>query len=70
VAKQLAPTGMARAVISDGGVALAEIDTRPMASRLHPNLYIVGDLLHISRPSGGFSLQLCWTTGWVAGESA
>ncbi len=58
------------AVISDGGVDLAEVDTRTMASRLHPNLFIVGDLLHISRPSGGFSLQLCWTTGWVAGENA
>jgi len=58
------------AVISDGGVDLAEIDTRTMASRLLPNLFIVGDLLHISRPSGGFSLQLCWTTGWVAGENA
>lgn len=57
------------AVISDGGVDLAEIDTRTMRSRLHPNLYIIGDLLHISRPSGGFSLQLCWTTGWVAGEN-
>ena len=58
------------AVISDGGVALSEIDTRTMASRLHPNLYLIGDLLHIRRPTGGFSLQLCWTTGWVAGESA
>lgn len=58
------------AVVCDGGVAMTEVDTRTMQSRLHPNLFIVGDLLHISRPSGGFSLQLCWTTGWVAGESA
>lgn len=58
------------AVVCDGGVPLTEIDTRTMASRIHPNLFIVGDLLHISRPSGGYSLQLCWTTGWVAGESA
>ncbi len=58
------------AVISDGGVDLTEIDTRTMTSRRHPNLFIIGDLLHISRPSGGFSLQLCWTTGWVAGENA
>ncbi|MCF7972804.1 MAG: aminoacetone oxidase family FAD-binding enzyme, partial [Phycisphaerae bacterium] len=56
------------AVISDGGVPLTEIDTRTMASRLHPNLYIIGDLLDINRPSGGYSLQLCWTTGWVAGS--
>jgi predicted Rossmann fold flavoprotein len=58
------------AVVCDGGIPLTEVDTRTMASRLHPNLFVAGDLLHISRPSGGFSLQLCWTTGWVAGESA
>jgi predicted Rossmann fold flavoprotein len=56
------------AVISDGGVPLTEIDTRSMASRRHGNLYIIGDLLDINRPSGGYSLQLCWTTGWVAGD--
>jgi predicted Rossmann fold flavoprotein len=58
------------AVVCDGGIDMAEVDTRTMVSRLHPNLYIIGDLLHISRPTGGFSLQLCWTTGFVAGESA
>ncbi|MEI6891501.1 MAG: aminoacetone oxidase family FAD-binding enzyme [Pontiella sp.] len=58
------------AVVCDGGVPLKEVDTRTMASRLHPNLFIVGDLLHVSRPSGGFSLQLCWTSGFVAGEHA
>lgn len=55
------------AVVSDGGVDLREIDTRTMQSKLHKNLYFVGDILHINRPSGGFSLQLCWTTGFVAG---
>ncbi|MDF7822888.1 aminoacetone oxidase family FAD-binding enzyme [Pontiellaceae bacterium B12227] len=58
------------AVVCDGGVPLEEVDTRTMASRIHPNLFIVGDLLHVSRPSGGFSLQLCWTSGFVAGENA
>lgn len=58
------------AVVCDGGVEMTEIDTRTMASRLVPNLFIVGDLLNITRPSGGFSLQLCWTTGRIAGESA
>jgi len=55
------------AVVSDGGVDMKEIDTRTMRSKLHPNLYFAGDVLHINRPSGGYSLQLCWTTGWVAG---
>ncbi len=61
--------GFDRAVVSDGGVDLKEIDTKTMKSRLVDNLYITGDLLNISRPSGGFSLQLCWTTGFVAGNS-
>ena len=60
--------GMDWAVISDGGVDLTEVDTRSMRSKLHKNLYFAGDVLHINRPSGGYSLQLCWTTGWVIGQ--
>ncbi|NUM25801.1 MAG: NAD(P)/FAD-dependent oxidoreductase [Candidatus Buchananbacteria bacterium] len=57
-----------RAVISDGGVSLKEIDAKTMQSKLYSNLFVTGDLLHISRPSGGYSLQLCWTTGHIAGS--
>jgi len=62
--------GFDRAVVSDGGVVLTEIDLKTMRSRIHPNLYVTGDLLNITRPSGGFSLQLCWTSGYVAGQNA
>jgi predicted flavoprotein YhiN len=62
--------GFERAVVADGGVPPEEIDMRTMRSRLVPNLLIVGDLLHITRPSGGYSLQLCWTTGFIAGDNA
>lgn len=62
--------GFDRAVVADGGVALEEIDTRTMRSKKVPNLYVTGDLLHIKRPSGGFSLQLCWSSGYVAGSNA
>jgi predicted Rossmann fold flavoprotein len=62
--------GYDRAVIADGGVLLSEIDLKTMQSKLITNLYVTGDLLHINRPSGGFSLQLCWTTGYIAGTSA
>lgn len=61
--------GNDRAVSADGGVLLEEVDTRTMRSKMFPNLYIIGDMLNINRPSGGFSLQLCWTTGYVAGNS-
>jgi len=61
--------GMDRAIISDGGVPLTEVDTKTCASLIVPNLYLTGDVLHINRPSGGYSLQMCWTTGFVAGNS-
>ncbi len=62
--------GFDRAVVADGGVPLSEIDTKTMGSKIIKNLYITGDLLHINRPTGGQSLQLCWTTGFVAGSHA
>ena len=62
--------GFNRAVVADGGVHLSEIDMRTMRSKKCENLFVTGDLLHISRPSGGYSLQLCWTTGFVAGTNA
>lgn len=62
--------GMDRAVVSDGGVPLTEIDTRTFESKVIPNLYVIGDSLHVSRPSGGYSLQLCWTSGFVSGNNA
>jgi predicted Rossmann fold flavoprotein len=62
--------GLSRAVVADGGVALSEIDTKTMRSKVCPNLFVIGDLLNIKRPTGGYSLQLCWTTGYVAGMSA
>ncbi len=62
--------GFDRAVVADGGVPLEEIDMKTMRSKKVANLLVTGDLLHINRPSGGYSLQLCWTTGYVAGDFA
>ena len=61
--------GTDKAIVTSGGVKLDEIDFKTMQSRLFSNLYLVGDVLNIDRPSGGYSLQLCWTTGFVAGDS-
>jgi predicted Rossmann fold flavoprotein len=58
-----------RAVVVDGGVELSEIDMKTMRSKLYENLYVTGDLLHLNRNSGGYSLQICWTTGYIAGTS-
>ncbi len=61
--------GAEKAIVSSGGVPLTEVDTRTMRSLKVPGLYVVGDALDINRPSGGYSLQLCWSTGYVAGNS-
>ncbi len=62
--------GFNRAVLADGGVSITEIDMKHMRSRRVSNLFVTGDLLNIRRPSGGYSLQLCWTTGFIAGMNA
>lgn len=70
---RMTPTGFLgkeKAIVASGGVKLEEVDFKTMQSRLFPNLYVIGDVLDIDRPSGGYSLQLCWTTGWVAGTDA
>lgn len=61
--------GVDKAIVTSGGITLSEVDTKTMRSRRYNNLYLTGDILDIDRPSGGFSLQLCWTTGFVAGDS-
>jgi hypothetical protein len=59
--------GTDKAIVSSGGVSLDEVDFKTMKSKKIENLFVIGDVLNIDRPSGGYSLQLCWTTGFVAG---
>ncbi len=61
--------GTDKAIIVSGGLDLTEVDFKTMKTTKHHNLQVVGDLLNINRPSGGYSLQLCWTTGYIAGIS-
>ncbi len=62
--------GPDKAVVTGGGVDLKEVDFKTMRSKRLQNLFIAGDMLDFDRPSGGFSLQICWTTGFIAGTSA
>ena len=61
--------GYDKAVVSDGGVILDEVNTKDFRSKIYPNLFFTGDMLNINRPSGGYSLQLCWTTAYVVGKN-
>ncbi len=61
--------GRDKAVVSSGGVHPSEVDFRTMRLRKVPNVYVLGDLLDFNRQSGGYSLQICWAGGWVAGDA-
>ena len=56
------------AVVTNGGVSLKEIEPATMKSKLCDNLYFAGEILDINGPSGGFNLQICWSTGYIAGS--
>ena len=62
--------GFDRAIITVGGVALNEINPKNMQSKIISNLFLAGELLDLDGPSGGYNLQICWSTGYVAGEGA
>ena len=56
------------AVVTNGGVSLKEIEPSTMKSKLCDNLYFAGEVLDLNGPSGGFNLQICWSTGYIAGS--
>lgn len=61
--------GADKAIVSSGGVDINEVNWNTMESKKIKSLYLIGDILNIDRQSGGFSLQLCWTTGYVSGSN-
>lgn len=58
------------AIITRGGVSVKEIDPRTMESKLVSGLYFAGEIIDADACTGGFNLQIAWSTGAVAGESA
>ena len=62
--------GYERAVVTAGGVSLKEIVPKTMASRLRPGLYFCGEVLDLDGDTGGYNLQIAFSTGSLAGQSA
>lgn len=56
--------------VTAGGVALKEIDTKTMQSRIVPGLFFAGEILDVDGVTGGFNFQNAWTTAWIAGSTA
>jgi hypothetical protein len=56
------------ATITHGGVANTEIDSKTMQSKICPGLYFAGEVIDADGPCGGYNLQICWSTGALAGK--
>ena len=64
------PRPVAEAIVTSGGVKVSEVDPKTMESKLAQGLYLAGELLDVDAYTGGFNLQIAWSTGRAAGESA
>ena len=57
---------VAEAIITSGGVKVAQIDPRTMASKLVPGLFFAGEIIDCDAYTGGFNLQIAWATAYCA----
>lgn len=61
--------GFEEAIITQGGVAVSEVNPSTMESKLCEGLYFAGEMLDVDALTGGYNLQLAWSMGHLAGES-
>jgi len=62
--------GFEQAMVTRGGVSVKEIDHKTMKSKIINNLFFAGEIIDIDGTTGGFNLQECWSTGYLAGKNA
>jgi len=58
--------GFKEAIITAGGISTDEINAKSMESKLVNNLYFVGEIINLHGNTGGYNLQIAWSTGWLA----
>jgi len=56
-------------IVTSGGVDVKSINSKTCESKLAKNLYFIGEVLDVDALTGGFNLQIAWSTGFVAGNS-
>lgn len=61
--------GFNEAVITKGGIEIKEINPSTMESKILKNLYFAGEVLDLDALTGGYNLQIAWSTGWCAGAN-
>ncbi len=62
--------GFDLAMVTAGGISLRDINDKTMQSKIVDNLYFAGEIIDVDGQTGGFNLQSCWSTGYLAGKSA
>ncbi len=62
--------GIKHAIITSGGVCVSEVSPQTMCSKLNDKIYFAGEVLDVDAYTGGFNLQIAFSTGYVAGMSA
>ncbi len=62
--------GFSEAVVTSGGVDLKEVSPKTMESKLQKGVYFAGEVLDVDAFTGGFNLQIAFSTGWTAGRAA
>lgn len=62
--------GFQEAIITNGGISVKEINPKTMESKLISGLYLAGEMIDVDALTGGYNLQIAWSTGSLAGESA
>ncbi len=61
--------GWNEAIITKGGISVKDVNPSTMESKKTKNLYICGEVLDVDAMTGGFNLQIAWSTGYLAGNS-
>ena len=64
------PRPVEEAIVTSGGVTVGEVDPSTMGSKVCPGLYFAGEVLDVDAYTGGFNLQIAWSTGHLAGSAA
>ena len=64
------PRPVSDAIVTSGGVDVREVNPRTMGSKLAPGLFFAGEVLDVDAYTGGFNLQIAWSTGRCAGLAA
>ena len=61
--------GIEEAIVTKGGISIKEINPKTMESKLIQGLYFAGEIIDLDAFTGGFNLQIAWSTGYVAAQN-